>query len=297
MRYEYVFNAPKTGEPPAGTEQFSAAYVGLASDEDTSFYVTGIIPGTSRIRLHDLSGQTLTGAQNTLTAPLAQRLGIGVGDPITVVDTDTGKQHTFTVEALADTYAGDFLFVPLDRFNQEFGYSPGSYLGLWSDEQMTFPAGEIASTKSLDSIVQAFSTLTDEMGPMIYGLVFGALVVGLIVIYIVTGMVVDENRTTISLLKVFGYKRRAINRLTLNSNTVLVVVGYLLGIPALLASVGALYQSLTASLQLVLPVKLNFWYVVLGFVVVFVTYELAKLMCRRRVARIPMSEAVKAGSE
>jgi len=36
---------------------------------------------------------------------------------------------------------------------------------------------------------------------------------------------------------------------------------------------------------------------VLGFVVVFVTYELAKLLCRRRVARIPMSEAIKAGTE
>jgi len=56
-------------------------------------------------------------------------------------------------------------------------------------------------------------------------------------------------------------------------------------------------KSLTESLQVVLPVKLNFSYMLGGFVVVMATYELAKLMCRKKVARIPMSEALKAGAE
>lgn len=32
-------------------------------------------------------------------------------------------------------------------------------------------------------------------------------------------------------------------------------------------------------------------------IVVMVTYEFAKLMCRKKVARIPMNEALKAGAE
>jgi len=57
------------------------------------------------------------------------------------------------------------------------------------------------------------------------------------------------------------------------------------------------YGSLTESLQIVLPVKLNALYMLLGFVIVMATYEFAKWMCRKKVTRVPMSEALKAGTE
>jgi len=297
LNYEYVFKSVKTGEPPAGTEQFGAAYVSLVDNDDVSFYITGVLPGTERIRLKDLSGQTLKPEQNTITAPMAQKLDVSVGDALTVFDTENGKEHSFIIEQVADTYAGDFLFMPLDRFNAEFGLHEDAYIGIWSDEPMTFSQGEIQTTKSIDAIVAGFGSLIDQMGPMIYGLISAAFIVGLIIIYIATGLVVDESRASISLMKVFGYRKKEINKLILNSNTVIVVLGYLLGIPALLGTVGILYQSLTESLQLVLPVKLNVWYMLLCLVVVMATYEFAKLMCRKKVARIPMSEALKVGTE
>lgn len=297
FNYEYVFTEQKTGTPPAGTEQFGAAYMSLADNDAISFYVTGVLPDTERIRLKDISGQALKPEQNTITVPLAQKLHMGVGDRMTVFNTENGEEHTFIIERVADTYAGEFMFMPLDRFNAEFGLPLDAYIGIWSDEPMTFSQGEIQSTKSIDAIVAGFGSLIDQMGPMIYGLIFAAFIVGLIIIYIVTGLVVDESRASISLMKVFGYRKKEINQLILGSNTVIVVLGYLLGVPALLGTVGIFYQSLTESLQLVLPVKLHVWYMLLGLVVVMVTYEFAKLMCRKKVARIPMSEALKAGAE
>lgn len=236
LKYEYVFTSEKTGTPPAGTEQFGAAYVSLANDEDVSFYVTGVLPGTERIRLKDTSGQMLKPEQNTITAPLAQKLNVSVGDSVTVFDTDNGKKHTFIIEKIADTYAGDFLFMPLARFNSEFGLPADAYIGIWSDKPMTFAQGEIQSTKSIDAIVKGFGMLIDQMGGMIYGLIAAAFILGLIIIYIVTGLVVDESRTSISLMKVFGYRQKEIGKLILSSNTLIVVVGYLLGIPALLGT-------------------------------------------------------------
>jgi len=44
-------------------------------------------------------------------------------------------------------------------------------------------------------------------------------------------------------------------------------------------------------------VALNVWYMLLGFVVVIITYEFAKLLCKKNVALIPMSEALNAGTE
>lgn len=297
LKYEYVFTSGKTGTPPAGTEQFNAAYVNLADNEDVSFYVTGVLPDTERIRLKDVSGQAFKPEQTTITATLAQKLNVNIGDSVTVFDTENGKEHTFTIEKMADTYAGDFLFMPLDRFNAEFGLPADTYIGIWSDKAMTFAQSEIQSTKSIDAIVTGFGKLLDQMGPMIYGLIAAAFILGLIIIYIVTGLVVDESRTSISLMKVFGYRKKEIGKLILNSNTLIVILGYLLGIPALLGTVGVFYGSLTESLQIVLPVKLNVLYMLLGFIIVMATYGLAKWICRKKVARIPMSEALKAGTE
>lgn len=297
LKYEYVFASEKNGTPPAGTEQFGAAYVSLADNEDVSFYVTGVLPDTEKIKLKDASGQAFKPEQTTITATLAQKLNVNEGGSVTVFDTENGSRHTFIIGKVADTYAGDFLFMPLNQFNFEFGLPADAYIGIWSDEPMNFAQGEIQSTKSIDAIVTGFGRLIDQMGAMIYGLIAAAFILGLIIIYIVTGLVVDESRTSISLMKVFGYRKKEIGRLILGSNTLVVVVGYLLGIPALLGTVGALYSSLTESLQIVMPVKLNVWYMLLGFAVVMVTFEFAKLMCRKKVARIPMSEALKAGTE
>ncbi len=297
LEYEYVFTSEKTGTPPAGAEQFGAAYVSLADNEDVSFYVTGVLPDTDRIRLKDLSGLPFKPEQTTITAPLAQKLNVEEGSSVTVFDTENGKEYTFTIEKVADSYAGDFLFMPLDQFNAEFGLSADAYIGIWSDKPMAFAEGEIRSTKSIDAIVKGFSTFMDQAGPMIYGLIASAFILGLIIIYLVTGLVIDESRTSISLMKVFGYRKREISRLVLGSNTLMVVIGYLLGIPALLGTVGVFYRSLTESLQIVLPVKLNVLYMVLGFLVVLAAYELAKLMCRKKVTHIPMSEALKAVTE
>lgn len=297
LKYEYVFTSAKTGTPPVGTEQFNAAYVSLADNEDISFYVTGVLPGTEKIRLKDTFGQTFKPEQITITATLAQKLNVNVGGAVTVFDTENGTEHTFTIQKMADTYAGDFLFMPLDRFNAEFEYPADAYFGIWSDEAMTFAPDEIQSTKSIDAIVAGFGKLIEQMGPMVYGLIAAAFILGLIIIYIVTGLVVDESRTSISLMKVFGYRKREIGKLILGSNTLIVVLGYLLGIPALLGTAGAFFSSLTESLQIVLPVKLNALYMLFGFIIVMATYEFAKWMCRKKVSRIPMSEALKAGAE
>ncbi len=297
LKYEYVYNSGKTGDPPAGTEQFNAAYVSLADNEDVSFYVTGVLPGSERIKLKDTSGQPFKPEQTTITAPLAKKLKASEGSSLTVFDTEDGKKHTFTIEKIADTYAGDFLFMPLERFNAEFGLPADAYIGIWSDEQMAFAPGEIKSTKSMDALTKGIGILLEQMGPMIYFLIIAAFILGLIIIYIVTGIVIDENRNSISLMKVFGYRKKEIRKLILGSNTLVVVIGYLLGVPALLGTVGIFYESLTESLQIVMPVKLSVWYILVGFVVVLVTYEFAKLMCRKKVARVPMSEALKEGTE
>jgi putative ABC transport system permease protein len=133
---------------------------------------------------------------------------------------------------------------------------------------------------------------------MIGGLATIAFIIGMIVIYIVTLMIVEENKNIISLMKIFGYRQKEINSLILNSSTIVVVIGYIIGIPLTLSAVGILAQLIENSVGLPLPpMRIDLPYILIGFIVVMLSYELSKLMCKKKVNAVSMSEALKAGME
>ena len=297
LKYEYVFNEYRKGAPPEGTEQFNAIYAVMDDETETRFYITGLSETSTRIVLHDLKGNRLAPDKVIVTTPLAQKLGLAVGDKVSFLNYDDGRKYSVTIEEIADTYGGEFIFMPLAKLNAMLGMPKDTYIGIFSDQEMNFSKEDIQSIKSMETIKASFNSLINQMGPMIYGLTVSAFVLGLVIIYIVTGLVVDENKRTISLFKVLGYRKNEINRLILNSNTFIVILGYMLGVPVLVGSINAMYRSLADSLQMVIPAKLNIWYILLGFIVVMLTFELAKLMSRKKINRITMSDALKAGTE
>lgn len=297
LKFEYVFNELQSDPPPAGFEQFNAIYVTPQRDSHTNFAIVGALPESSRLRLKDMSGNKLIPNQVIITKLLADKLRVGAGDQLWVVGDDDLHEYTLIIDAVADSAAGEFIFMPLEDLNKMLSMPVGSYIGIWGDEQLTFPEGAVKSMKSMDAIAAGIKNLISQTGILVYSLTGMSFILGLIIIFLVTGMIIDENRTTISLFKVLGYQPQEVNKLILDSNTIIVVIGYFLGIPVLLVSVTALMQSLTNSMQMTIPTRLNVWYMLLGFVVVMFTYQVAKTLSRKKIDRILMSEALKAGAE
>lgn len=83
----------------------------------------------------------------------------------------------------------------------------------------------------------------------------------------------------------------------LNSSTFVIVAGFILSIPIMAASMGAIYGYLGNMINLVLPTIISPLYVVVCFVVIMLTYQLSKLLCAKRVNEVSMSEALKVGTE
>lgn len=297
LKYEYVYNDVRTEAPPAGFEPFNGFYVTPQADSSVNFAIIGALPQTTRLRLKDPSGNKLIPDRVIITSLLADKLHIGVGDVLRVTSDDDLKEYSLTIEAVADSAAGEFVFMPLEHLNAMLGMPAISYIGIWGDEVLEFPKGILASSKSMDAVAAGIRNLISQSGVLVYTMIGMSFILGLIIIFLVTGMIIEENRTTISLFKVLGYQPKEINRLILNSNTAVVILGYLLGIPLLLLSVSALMQNLTESMQMTIPVRLNVGFMLVGFVVVFVTYQTALLLSRKKIDRILMGEALKAGTE
>src|SRR5690606_34971165 len=112
------------------------------------------------------------------------------------------------VEAIADTYAGRFLFMPLAKYNETFELPAGSYMGAFSQRLLDLPENESYSVVSMAEKVAGFEAAVAPTEAMVGVLATVAFVIGVIVIYVVTSLIVEENRHVISLMKIFGYRQK-----------------------------------------------------------------------------------------
>lgn len=294
--YHYVFNSVQQGKPEKG-EAFSEIPFVMQSDSKVNFTVYGVSPDSRYISFKDTSGNVLKSDKIIITRPLADSLNVKPHDTLQVVNRLDSKEYSITVDSIAETYVGHYIYMPLDTLNDMLGFPSGSYIGLWSSEKLDIPENRLLASVTVDDMRKAFDTMTQPLQASMGTIAFMAFIIGLVIIYVVTSLIIEENRESISLMKVLGYRRKEVYSLILNSSSFIVVVGYILGVPLVLASLSAMYGSVTKGMNLSLPVTINYSYVLIGFVIIYLTYELSKLLSRRKVNRISMAEALKSGME
>lgn len=293
--YEYVFNSLQKKEPYYG-EEFSESVFTPKSDDKTTITAYGISKNTNYLVLKDKSGRVLRN-EVVITRPLADKLKVKEGDTIELINKFDSKKYSIKVDGIAESYVGSNIYIPLSKFNKLLSYPEGSYLGLWSDKKLNIPEEKLLSYSNIEEVKKSFDSITEPMRYSIGSISFIAFIIGLIIIYVVTSMIIEENKENISLMKVLGYKKKEVYSLILNSSSFIVIAGYILGVPLVLASLNALFKSVTSTTNLSFPVKIDYIYVVLGFVIIYFTYELSKFLSRKKINTISMSEALKAGRE
>lgn len=295
--WEYSFKEMRQGEVPDGATPFNAIRCYPENKENAEFYLTGIAPDADGILLRDADGNLLPKDQVNITRLLADRLKLREGSRVTFVSKLDGKTYALVVDGIIETYAGQFIYLPLDAFNQLTGQPADSYTGVFSTGTIPYEAWELSGIKDLRNLNNAMDDLAAPMALVAVFMTLIAALMGAIMIFLVTSLMIEESRGTISLLKVFGYRGKEVSTLILGGSTWVVLAGFALGVPLMLASAGAMYAYLGEMINMVLPIILSPAYVFLSFVLIMAVYLATKGFSGRKLMKIPMSEALKAGSE
>ncbi|MEM5780761.1 MAG: ABC transporter permease, partial [Lawsonibacter sp.] len=295
--WEYSFKEMRQGEVPDGATPFNAIRCYPENKENAEFYLTGIAPDVDGILLRDADGNLLPKDQVNITRLLADRLKLREGSRVTFVSKLDGKTYALVVDGIIETYAGQFIYLPLDAFNQLTGQPAGSYTGVFSTGTIPYEAWELSGIKDLRNLNNAMDDLAAPMALVAVFMTLIAALMGAIMIFLVTSLMIEESRGTISLLKVFGYRGKEVSTLILGGSSWVVLAGFALGVPLMLASAGAMYAYLGEMINMVLPIILSPAYVFLSFVLIMAVYLATKGFSGRKLMKIPMSEALKAGSE
>jgi putative ABC transport system permease protein len=294
--YSYVFNSIQQSNPTKG-EAFSEVPFTSKTDDKMNIAVYGVSPNSKYISFKDKEGNNLSSDKIIITRPLADKLKANPQDTIKVIGKLDSKEYSITIDSIAESYVGNYIYMPLSKFNSMLNFPTGSYIGIWSNDKLDIPENKLLTTVSKDDIKNSFNAMTAPIQTAIGTMAFMSFIIGLIVIYVVTSMIIEENKENISLMKVLGYRKKEIYSLILNSSAFLIVLGYILGVPLLLASLGAMYKSLTKEMSFSLPIRIDYTYLFIGFVIIYITYEISKALSKKKVERISMSEVLKSRLE
>lgn len=139
--------------------------------------------------------------------------------------------------------------------------------------------------------------MSNQMNVMIYFLIGIGAIICVASIYVAVNMLVAENRSNISMLKVLGYKDKGINQIVLRVNHILIPIGILVSIPPVFASINW-FMVFLAEFMGVLPkayvTPQSFLYTV---ILVCCSYFGSLFLLRRKVSKVDMVESLKDNRE
>ncbi|GHO93776.1 ABC transporter permease [Reticulibacter mediterranei] len=281
---------------PEGAEPYNSFRAYPKGREAVEFYLVGMEPDSVGMKINGIGGAKLSRNQVNITAPLAERLGIEVGDTFTFINKLDGKSYNLKIDGIVEAYGEQDVFMPLDEFNRMTGQAPGSYHTVLSNHELHYDESLLSGIMDARN-PKAFEGMTAPTTLIIAATTIVAGLMAVVIIFIVTSLIIDENRNTISLLKIFGYRQKDIAKLILNSSTPAVFIGFWLGLLLMLAFGNYLYGYIAESINMLIPMILNPLYILISFVLILVVYEITKWFCGRKLTKISMSEALKSGSE
>lgn len=221
---------------------------------------------------------------------LAESFGLKKGDSITVSPFGTDDVYNLVVAGVFRSVSENIVIT--DKYAEKTGI-PYVIDSVYTDtdksriEQMD----AIKSVQSKQMIMDSFESFLSIMDLMIYLLVGGALLLGIIVLYNLGTMSYTERYREMATLKVVGFRDKKIGKLLAGQNLALSVIGIVIGIPLGALTLSYLLKVLASEYEMKMAIGV-LSYLITAVLTVGMSL-LVSLMVARKNKKIDMVEALK----
>jgi putative ABC transport system permease protein len=293
-QYQYVYKTMETENKTSGEPYMMASYYYDNGGNRINFTIHGTAENPQYIRLKDSRGQEIDPDKTVATRSVARRLGWKKGDTVTVVSNATLDKVTITIDEICDIRYSDYVFMPMKRLNRMMNLNEKTHIGVYSFKPLQIDQHIMEAVLTAEDTLAGTKAAVAAFRVYLYIMAAFSSLISLIVVYIVTSMLIEENRKNISLMKVMGYQDKEVSRLLLHSTSFLVFLGFGLAIPITLSLIRSFFGMLTSKMFFDFVVNLSLQQGLLSFALVLAVYYLTVFMNKRKVQRINMAESLKA---
>lgn len=221
---------------------------------------------------------------------LAKEFGLGIGDTFTVSPFGTSDTYKLKVAGIFRSVSENVIIS--DKYASELNL-PYTVDSVYTDTEKSDIAlsDVIKSVQSKQMIMDSFEAFLSIMDTMIYLLVGGALLLGIIVLYNLGTMSYTERYREMATLKVVGFRDKKIGRLLSGQNLALSVVGIIIGIPLGALTLSYLLKTLASEYEMKMAIGAGSY--IFTVILTVGMSLLVSLMVARKNKNIDMVEALK----
>lgn len=248
--------------------------------------------GHDKIRIMDENADKIDIIDNGayICMRLAEQFDLNVGDTFSASPFGTDDNYTLRVAGIFRSVSENVIISDVYADTLKLLYTIDS---VYTDAQKS----EITNTESIKSvqskqmIMDSFETFLSIMDTMIYLLVFGALLLGIIVLYNLGSMSYTERYREMATLKVVGFRDKKIGGLLAGQNLALSAFGILIGIPIGALTLSYLLKTLASEYEMKMAIEVSS-YVFTILLTVGMALAVSLLVARKN-RKIDMVEALK----
>lgn len=260
---------------------------------DSMFNLVGYDEDCPLLEMETRSGEPVIYGGVYMTSSAARIFGVKSGDEFTFYDLISMKHTTVTISDIVENDVLSLIITSKANAAQILGRGADEFNVIISEKPLDIPAELLRKSASLEDYRRnTESALSTARIVLSIVKVIGALICVLVVI-LLSGMIIEESRRSISTLDVLGYRSSEIRRLILSSNHLLVPIGFVLGIPLGLALANMIALANAASGGILMSTALTGKTLLVSAVFIAVAYVVSLALSARKLKKIDMVECLK----
>ncbi|MEG1705201.1 MAG: ABC transporter permease [Clostridia bacterium] len=243
----------------------------------------------------DISNKLVDKNDVIINSNIAEIIDAKIGD--TLIFTKENKEYKYKIVGILDSFMGSQIYlnklgldVKENAYNKKFTCdNKYSNISMLDEKELS----SIASIFSVSDLKENMTKQIQTSNASIYFVIGFASIMALVIILVIANVIVEENKKTISLMKVMGYKSKSISSIVLNIYTPFVIIAYLLAIPAMKSILLSIVNILTKDMSYAIPIEFSIVKAIIGLIGLLIGYYLAIFISRKTLNKIPLSVALK----
>ena len=238
--------------------------------------------------------QELNANEIYVSEPYADKFGLEEGDVITLKEQFTSSKYDFKIKGIYDYMGSLIVFMPMDNYNEFFGYSADHFSGYISDTEITdIPNDYIYKTVSADDITKMANQLDHSIGGALDYFAVLTVLIAALLIYLITKIIIEKNRQSISMVKVLGYDNKEIGKLYIRTTSILMVIFDILSIFVSYVVLDWVWRKVMARMAGWFTIYISLKSYIIMAIALYAAYFIISLIDFNRIKKIPLSEALK----
>lgn len=326
-KYQYILNTPESVDTTAIEQvfqtipqEFRDSFLSLIDDQYDEMYdnYKTKTKGAEAFSLYSLKTLpestieediSLYGLQNNsqyihikslpkkgvyISKDVADKYNLKKGDRISLKESYKDLRYTFEIKGIYDAPGSMALYMSKSYFNEVFNCQDGYFNGYFSNKKITDLKDDyIASTITQDDLTKVSRQLNVSMGEMFYLVEGFAIVMFIMLIYLLTKMIIENNKVSISMVKILGYTSKEIQKMYVHATTIVILISTLLSFGITTWILSYAFKIVFEEYAEWLPFYVEGSVYIKMFIMTIISYLFVMMIQMRKIKKIPMDEALK----